>query len=120
MRTKRCPTCGKDFTPDARHRVYCSDACAAARTMATGNAPAEKQHGLEGRPIERFMETENGRRRVAAGLTKERLSELSGVGYRTLWNWEHGQPVSERTRLAVEKALMEAEKELRRDTEHGQ
>lgn len=120
MRTKRCPTCGKDFTPDARHRVYCSDACAAARTMARGNAPAEKQHGLEGRPIERFTETENGRRRVAAGLTKERLSELSGVGYRTLWNWEHGQPVSERTRLAVEKALMEAEKELRRDTEHGQ
>lgn len=120
MRTKRCPTCGKDFTPDARHRVYCSDACAAASTMATGNAPAEKQHGLEGRPIERFMETENGRRRVAAGLTKERLSELSGVGYRTLWNWEHGVAVSERTRLAVEKALMEAEKELRRDTEHGQ
>lgn len=120
MRTKRCPTCGKDFTSDARHRVYCSDACAAARTMATGNAPAEKQHGLEGRPIERFTETKNGRRRVAAGLTKERLSELSGVGYRTLWNWEHGQPVSEKTRLAVEKALMEAEKELRRETEHGQ
>lgn len=114
MRTKRCPTCGKDFTPDARHRVYCSDACAAARTMATGNAPAEKQHGLEGRPIERFTETENGRRRVAAGLTKERLSELSGVGYRTLWNWEHGQPVSERTRLAVEKALREAEEEKNR------
>lgn len=120
MRTKRCPTCGKDFTPDARHRVYCSDACAAARTMAGGNAPAEKQHGLEGRPIERFTETENGRRRVAAGLTKERLSELSGVGYRTLWNWEHGQPVSERTRLAIEKALMETAKEIRRDTEHGQ
>lgn len=119
-RRKRCPTCGEDFTPDARHRVYCSDACAAARTMARGNAPAEKQHGLEGRPIERFMETENGRRRVAAGLTKERLSELSGVGYRTLWNWEHGVPVSERTRQAIDKALMEAEKELRRDTEHGQ
>lgn len=120
MRTKRCPTCGKDFTPDARHRVYCSDACAAARTMARGNAPAEKQHGLEGRPIERFMETENGRRRVAAGLTKERLSELSGVGYRTLWNWEHGVAVSERTRLAIEKALMETAKEIRGDTEHGQ
>ena len=120
MRTKRCPTCGKDFTPDARHRVYCSDACAAARTMARGNAPAEKQHGLEGRPIERFTETENGRRRVAAGLTKERLSALSGVGYRTLWNWEHGQPVSERTRMAIDKALTEAEKEMRRDTEHGQ
>ena len=120
MRTKRCPTCGKDFTPDARHRVYCSDACAAARTMAGGNAPAEKQHGLEGRPIERFTETENGRRRVAAGLTKERLSELSGVGYRTLWNWEHGVAVSERTRKAIENALMETEKEIRRDTEHGQ
>lgn len=120
MRTKRCPTCGKDFTQDARHRVYCSASCAAARTMARGNAPAEKQHGLDGRPIERFTETENGRRRVAAGLTKERLSALSGVGYRTLWNWEHGQPVSERTRLAVEKALLEAEKENRSDTEHGQ
>ena len=120
MRTKRCPTCGKDFTPDARHRVYCSASCAAARTMARGNAPAEKQHGLEGRPIERFMETENGRRRVAAGLTKERLSELSGVGYRTLWNWEHGVAVSERTRKAIENALMETEKEIRRDTEHGQ
>lgn len=88
--------------------------------MVVGNAPAERQHGLEGRPIERFTETENGRRRVAAGLTKERLSELSGVGYRTLWNWEHGQPVSEKTRLAVEKALLEAEKDLRRDMEHGQ
>ena len=120
MRTKRCPTCGKEFTPDARHRVYCSDACAEARTMAGGNAPAEKNHGLEGRPIERFTETENGRRRVAAGLTKERLSALSGVGYRTLWNLEHGQPVSERTRQAIEKALAEAEKEMRRETEHGQ
>ena len=88
--------------------------------MAGGNAPAEKNHGLEGRPIERFTETENGRRRVEAGLTKERLSELSGVGYRTLWNWEHGVAVSERTRLAIDKALTEAEKEMRRKTEHGQ
>ena len=120
MRTKRCPTCGKDFTPDAMHRVYCSDACAAAKTMACANAPAEKQHGSKGKPLERMADTANGKRRAAAGLTKERLSELSGVGYRTLWNWEHGQPVSEKTRLAVEKALMEAEKELRRDTEHGE
>lgn len=88
--------------------------------MAGANAPAEKQHGLEGRPNERLAETENGRRRVAAGLTKERLSELSGVGYRTLWNWEHGVPVSERTRQAIAKALAEAEKEMRRETEHGQ
>ena len=120
MRTKRCPTCGIDFMPDARHRVYCSDACAAAKTMARGNAPAEIRHGLDGRPNERFAETENGRRRASAGLTKERLSELSGVGYRTLWNWEHGVAVSERTMQAVEKALVEAEKEMRRETEHGQ
>lgn len=114
MREKRCPTCEADFVPDARHRVYCSDACAAARTMARGNAPSEGPHGLEGRPSERYTETENSQRRVAAGLTKERLSELSGVGYRTLWNWEHGQPVSEKTRLAVEKVLREAEEEKNR------
>ena len=120
MRLKRCPTCWKDFTPDAMHRVYCSEACAAAKTMAGANAPAEKQHGLDGRPNERFAETENGKRRAAAGLTKERLSELSGVGYRTLWNWEHGVAVSDRTRKAIEKALIEAEKEIRRETKNGQ
>ena len=119
-RRKRCPTCGKDFTPDAMHRVYCSDACAAAKTMACANAPAEKQHGSKGKPLERMADTANGKRRAAAGLTKERLSELSGVGYRTLWDWEHGVAVSERTRQAVEKVLKETEKEMRRETEHGQ
>ena len=88
--------------------------------MASANAPAEKQHWSKGKPLERMADTANGKRRAAAGLTKERLSELSGVGYRTLWDWEHGVPVSERTRQAIDKALTEAEKEMRRETERGQ
>ena len=110
LRTRMCPTCGKAFTPTREHRSYCSDACAQARTLTQGNEPPPTPHGATGKPKSQFVRTQNGQRRLAAGLTKDQLGELAGLHPRTIYDWEHGRRISDASREAIERALEPYEK----------
>ena len=70
-----------------------------------GNAPAQSPHGAASKPSSRFGKTENGERRLRAGLTKEKLGELAGLKPRTIYDWEYGRRISEARREAIERAL---------------
>ena len=110
-RVRTCPSCGKLFMPTKAHRSYCSDACAAAKTLVKDNAPPEAPNGATGKPKSQFVRTQNGQRRLAAGLTKDQLGELAGLKPRTIYDWEHGRRISEASREAIERALEKCEKD---------
>lgn len=109
-RMRTCPTCGKLFVPTKAHRSYCSDACAAAKTLVKDNAPPEAPNGATWKPKSQFVRTQNGQRRLAAGLTKDKLGELAGLHPRTIYDWEHGRRLSLASREAIERALAPYEK----------
>lgn len=67
-------------------------------------------NGAASKPSSRFGKTENGERRLRAGLTKEKLGELAGLKPRTIYDWEYGRRISEASREAIERALEKCEK----------
>ena len=106
QRTSVCPTCGKTFAPSQKHRVYCSDECAAQKAMARQNLPATKTHASADKPRPpRTASSPMAERRVQLGLTQTQLAQKLGVSLKTVWNYEHGIPVSARTKQAIETIL---------------
>ena len=67
-------------------------------------------NGAASKPSSRFGKTENGERRLRAGLTKDKLGELAGLHPRTIYDWEHGRRISDASREAIERALEPYEK----------
>lgn len=106
IRVRLCPTCGKTFTPNKAHRVYCSDACADAKALKASNLPAKKQHGSLEKPRKyRKEKTEASKARIAAGFTVARLSEIVHLSERTIRNYENGKKVSDESRAAIDEVL---------------
>lgn len=105
-RTRVCPACGKTFTPSQKHHVYCSKECAAQQTMSRQNLPATAPHISADKPRPpRTASSPMAERRVQLGLTQSQLAQKLGVSLKTIWNYEHGVPVSARTKQAIEAAF---------------
>lgn len=102
-RTKICPVCGKAFTPSAAHRLYCSEACASQPNLHELNAPAEKIHGNANRPAR--AKTPEAKRRAQLKYRQIDLARAAGVSVSTLWNFEHGIPISEASREKINRIL---------------